>query len=139
MDGIRYTGALRAIVDATSTESREGYRKAAEALDEMTAAGEIPRGGEFYATVCSALCYDMAGMRGDAARMYGLFEKRYSGEFEYIVGSAAHSERLVGGMASLGAGDGGRRLSSALDGARRRLLSQAAPGGAASAHGAVSR
>ena len=119
---------MRTIIEAASTGSKAEYRAAAAALDDMAAAGEIPRGDEFYATVCSALCYDIAGMRGDAVRMYRLLEKRYTGEFEYIVRSPAHAMRLVRGLASLGMGDGGRLLSAAVGGASEWILSQAPPG-----------
>lgn len=127
--GDRYADAMRTIIEAASTGSKAEYRAAAAALDDMAAAGEIPRGDEFYATVCSALCYDIAGMRGDAVRMYRLLEQRYAGEFEYIVRSPAHAMRLVRGLASLGTGDGGSLLSAAVGGASKWMLSQAAPGG----------
>lgn len=125
--GDRYADAMRIIVEAASTGDRAGYRAAAVALDGATAAGELC-GDEFYATVCSALCYDIAGRRGDAVRMYRLFEQRYSGEFEYIVRSPARALRLVRGMASLGMGDGGRLLSAAVEDAGEWILAQAAPG-----------
>lgn len=111
-----YLESLRAITDAALGDVTK-YGAAAAALDDAAGSGELPRGHEFYATACSALCYDMAGMRADAVRMYGLLEQRYAGEFEYIVRSPEHAGRLVGGLASLGMGDGGRLLSSALAGA----------------------
>ena len=123
-----FAGASRAIIDATSTGNREAYRAAAAALDDAAAAGGLPRGEEFYATACSAPCYDIAGMRGDAVRMYRLLGPRCAGELDYIVRSPAHAARLVEGLASLGAGDGVRSLSSAVGGASRWILARAAPG-----------
>ena len=124
----RYVGALRSIIDGTSTGDEAAYVSAAAALEDMAAA-ELARSDEFYATACSALCYDVAGMRRDAVRMYRLLGGRYSGEFEYIVGSAAHARRLAEGLAALGMGDGGRRLALALDGARSWVRGQAGPDG----------
>lgn len=126
--GDRYVDALRTITDATLTGNRDEYKAAAAAFDDVSGSGGLPRGDEFYATACSALCYDIGGMRGDAVRMYRLFEQRYTGEFDYIVRSPAHSARLVKGLASLGMGDGGRLLSTAVSGAREWILAQAAPG-----------
>ena len=125
----RYTDVLQSIVGGTLNGNEAGYVAAADELEDMADAGELPRGDEFYATVLSALCYDMAGMRSDAERMYRLFGQRYSGEFDYIVGSAAHARRLVEGLARLGTGDGGRLLESSLVRARRWLRAQAGPGG----------
>lgn len=125
----RHTEALRLIIDGTLTGDEEAYRGAAVALEDMADTGDLPRGDEFYATACSALCYDVVGMRRDAVRMYRLLGQRYSGEFEYIVGSAEHARRLAEGLAALGLGDGGRRLVPALDGARSWLRSQEEPGG----------
>lgn len=124
-----YTEALHSIIDGTSTGNIESYREAAVALEDLADAGDLPRGDEFYATACSALCYDIARMRFDAARMYGLLEQRHSGEFEYIVGSAAHSKRLVRGLAALGMGDGCELLTSALDDTCKWLNAQASPKG----------
>lgn len=125
----RYVGALRSIINGTSTGDEAAYASAAEALEDMADAGELARDEEFYATACSALCYDMAGMRRDAVRMYRLLGGRYSGEFEYIVGSAAHARRLAEGLEALGLGDGGRRLALALDGASSWVRSRAGPDG----------
>ena len=125
----RYTDVLLSIVGGTLKGDEAGYVAAAGELEDMADASELPRGDEFYATVLSALCYDMAGMRGDAERLYRLFGQRYSGEFDYIVGSAAHARRLVEGLAMLGTGDGGRRLESSLVRARRWLRAKAGPGG----------
>ena len=125
----RHTEALRLIIDGTLTGDEEAYRGAAVALEDMADAGDLPRGDEFYATACSALCYDVVGMRRDAVRMYRLLGQRYSGEFEYIVGSAEHARRLVEGLAALGLGDGGRRLAPALDDVRSWLRGQEEPGG----------
>ena len=125
----RYTDAMRAIIDGTVEGDSDAYRAAATALDDLAGAGELPRGDEFYATVFAALCYDIARMRGDAVRLYRLFGRRYSGQLEYVVGSAAHSRRLVEGLAMLGAGDGGRSLKSALADTDKWLRSQTGPGG----------
>lgn len=125
----KYADAMGRIIDGISTGDEESYAAAAAALEEISGTGEMPRGDEFYATVFSALCYDLAGMRRGAARMYGLFEGRYSGELEYVTLSAAHSRRLVGGMAALGAGDGGRSLALALDDAHEWLYSKASSEG----------
>ena len=125
----RYTNALRLMVDGTLTGDAAAYRAAAATLEDLAGAGVVPGGDEFYATAYSALCYDVAGMRQDAARMYGLLGPRYSGEFEYIVGSAWHARRLAEGLAALGMGDGGARLAPALDDARGWLRSRAGPGG----------
>ena len=118
---------MQSIIDGTSTGNRASYEEAAVALEDMADAGELPRGDEFYATICSALCYDMARMRCDAVRMYRLLEQRYSGEFEYIVGSPAHSRRLVEGLALLGVGGGSGLLASALDETSRWLHAKASP------------
>ena len=125
----RYTEAMRQVVDGTLTGDEAAYTEAAAALEDMADAGELPRGDEFYATACSALCYDVAGMRRDAVRMYRLLGKRYSGEFEYIVGSAERARQLAEGLATLGMGDGGERLAFALDGTRRWLRGRATTGG----------
>lgn len=125
----RYTDALRLMVDGTLTADAAAYRAAAATFEDLAGAGVVPGGDEFYATAYSALCYDVAGMRQDAARMYGLLGSRYSGEFEYIVGSAGHARRLAEGLAALGMGDGGARLAPALDDARGWLRSRAGPGG----------
>ena len=125
----KYADAMGRIIDGISTGDEASYAAAAAALEEISGTGELPRGNEFYATVFSALCYDLAGMRRGAARMYGLFEGRYSGELEYVTLSAAHSRRLVGGMAALGAGDGGMRLALALDDAHEWLRSKASSEG----------
>ena len=127
--GDLYIEGLRTVVDATSTGDRAKYREAAAVLDDAADAAEPRRGDKFYATVCSAVCYDIAGMRGDAVRMYRLFEQRYAGEFEYIVRSGAHAARLARGLASLGMGDGGRLLSAAVGEASEWILAQAAPEG----------
>ena len=125
----RYADALRSIIEGTSTGDEAAYVSAAAALEGMAGTGELARGDEFYATACSALCYDVAGMRQDAVRMYRLLGGRYTGEFEYIVGSAAHARRLAEGLAALGVGDGGRSLATALDGARRWVRGQSGPDG----------
>lgn len=124
-----YAEAMRPLLGDASTGNRAAYRAAAASLDDMSGTGELPRGDEFYATACSALCYDIAGMRDDAVRMYRFFGKRYTDEFEYIVRSPAHAARLAKGMASLGMGDGGRLLSAAMSDASDWILAQAAPGG----------
>ena len=96
----RYTDALRLTVDGTLTGDAAAYRAAAATLEDLAGAGGVPGGDEFYATAYSALCYDVAGMRQDAARMYGLLGPRHSGEFEYIVGSGG------GACAAAGRGPG---------------------------------
>ena len=128
--GDRYVEALRTITGAAlGPGDGTEYGAAAAALDDAAGSGELPRGHEFYATACSALCCDMAGMRADAVRMCGLLERRCAGEFECIVRSPEHTGRLVRGLASLGMGDGGRLPSVAVDGAVEWMLSQAPPGG----------
>ena len=117
------------MVDGTLTADAAAYRAAAATFEDLAGAGVVPGGDEFYATAYSALCYDVAGMQQDAARMYGLLGPRYSGEFEYIVGSAGHARRLAEGLAALGMGDGGARLAPALDVVRGWLRSRAGPGG----------
>lgn len=124
----RYTEALGEIIEGTVTGDEASYVAAGIALEDVSSTGELPRNDEFYATVYSALCYDIAGMRSDAVRMYRLIERRYSGEFEYITLSAAHSRRLVKALAALGTGDGGRSLTLALDGAHEWLYAKASPG-----------
>lgn len=113
-----YASALLSMVRGIEGREDAEYLKAAGSLEALVERGDIPANLSYYATVYSALCYDIAGARGGAERMYMKMDARYGGEMERIIPSRTHAERLARGLSMLGrrkAGAFSRALSEAIE------------------------
>ena len=100
-----YASALIDMLDGAQGRDGDAYRRSARSMEDMAGAGAVSVGMEFYASLYAALCYDIAGMQADAARMYGTLSGRYRGELDRMLPSAECACELVEGIAALGRRD----------------------------------
>ncbi len=89
---------VRGIVDGGVSE----YARAAESMEALVERGDMPASLSYYATMYSALCYDIAGYQGKAERMYGRMGASYNGELERVMPSKTHAKNLAMGLSMLG-------------------------------------
>ncbi len=93
------------MLDGVLNRDGNSYRRCARTLEELVGAGAIPSGMTFYVSFYAALCYDIADMTTDAARMYRTLSNRYGGEFDDMLPSVTYAGDLVAGIAKLGRRD----------------------------------
>lgn len=110
-----YGTALIDMVEGITRQGPEAYSKAAASMERLAEAGSLPAGVAFYASLHSALCYDISGCPSGAVRMYEKAGQRYGGEFDHIVQSGRHARGIAEGLAALGRDGDVSRLSGALD------------------------
>ena len=97
-----YGPALLSMVRAIAGRGESEYGRAAESMEALVERGDIPVNLSYYATMYSALCYDIAGYQGRAERMYKKMDARYDGELERIIPSRMHARKLAAGLSMLG-------------------------------------
>lgn len=112
-----YGAALIDMVDGLALRTSDAYSKAAEAMDRLVEARSLPGNMEFYASLHSALCYDVSDYPSRADRMYEKAGQSYRDEFDDLLQSRRHAREIVEGLAALGQGRDVSVLSRALDGA----------------------
>lgn len=100
-----YVSALLDMLDGVLDRDGDSYRRCARALEELVGAGAMPSSMTFYVSLYAALCYDIANMPTDAARMYRTLSNRYGGEFDDMLPSVTYAGDLVAGIAGLGRRD----------------------------------
>ena len=98
----RYGTALLHMIRGIADREESEYGKAAESMEALVERGDMPANLSYYATMYSALCYDIAGYQGKAERMYGRMDDSYNGELERIMPSKTHAKRLAMGLSMLG-------------------------------------
>lgn len=111
-----YGAALIDMVEGITGQRPEAYSEAASSMERLAEAGTLPADVAFYASLHSALCYDISGCPSGAVRMYEKAGQRYGGEFDYIVQSGRHARGIAEGLAALGRDGDVSCLSKALDG-----------------------
>lgn len=97
-----YAAALLSMIRGITNRQASEYGSAAESMEMLVEAGDIPVNLEYYATMYSALCYDIAGFPGRAEGMYGRMRDVYKDELEFIVPSKSHAKKLAAGLSMLG-------------------------------------
>ena len=100
-----YASALLDMLDGVLDRDMDSYRRCARALEELVGAGAMPSSMTFYTSLYAALCYDIANMPTDAARMCRTLPNRYGGEFDDMLPSVTYAGDLVAGIAGLGRRD----------------------------------
>lgn len=100
-----YVSALLDMLDGVLDHDGDSYRRCARTLEELVGAGAMPSNMIFYVSLYAALCYDIANMPTDAARMYRTLSNRYGGEFDEMLPSVTYAGDLVAGIAGLGCRD----------------------------------
>ena len=129
-----YASALLDMLDGVLGHDGDSYRRCARSMEDVAGEGAMSGDMTFYASLYAALCYDIAGMQADAARMYGTLPSRYGGEFDYMLPSGACTGDLVEGIAALGRRDADV-LSSALSGIAGLIRGRESAAGRPPAHG----
>lgn len=100
--GSPYASALLSMIKGIADRGESEYGKAAESMEMLVGRGDVPVNLSYYATMYSALCYDIAGFQGRAERMYKKMDDVYNDELERIIPSRTHAKKLAKGLSMLG-------------------------------------